>query len=157
MPIRPELRKYYGASWRTEIRPRILKRAGECCEICGVPNHTTVLRACGWWTPATLEATVFKFGGRLAGKEVVQLPWMCASLSMPKMHGFPASITHWVGIVLTIAHLNHVAGDDRDENLMALCQWCHLNHDKEQHRESRSVRKDQGRPLLAEVAHASQH
>ncbi len=51
-------------------------------------------------------------------------------------------------IVLTVAHLNHVAGDDRDENLLALCQWCHLNYDKLHHKETRSARKDAARPLL---------
>jgi HNH endonuclease len=54
-----------------------------------------------------------------------------------------------IEVVLTVAHLNHVAGDDRDENLAALCQYCHLMHDAEQHRESRATRKDSARPLLA--------
>jgi hypothetical protein len=54
----------------------------------------------------------------------------------------------FVRTVLTIAHLNHVAGDDRDENLKALCQWCHLNYDKLHHKETRSARKDRKRPLL---------
>jgi hypothetical protein len=55
---------------------------------------------------------------------------------------------HRVRIVLTVAHLNHVPGDNRSENLKALCQWCHLNHDKEHHAESRATRKDADRPLL---------
>ncbi|MBN7138981.1 hypothetical protein A7A76_07720 [Lysobacter enzymogenes] len=32
MPIRPENRARYPANWSTEIRPRILTRAGNCCE-----------------------------------------------------------------------------------------------------------------------------
>lgn len=56
-----------------------------------------------------------------------------------------------VSIVLTIAHLNHVAGDDRDENLQALCQWCHLTYDLSHHRFSRSKRKDLARPLLIDM------
>ena len=28
----------YPPNWRSEIRPRILARAGNCCEFCGVPN-----------------------------------------------------------------------------------------------------------------------
>jgi len=36
-------------------------------------------------------------------------------------------------IVLTIAHLNHDTTDNRDENLSALCQRCHLSHDKYLH------------------------
>ena len=33
-------------------------------------------------------------------------------------------------VILTVAHLNHDISDNRPENLMALCQRCHLNHDK---------------------------
>lgn len=38
-----------------------------------------------------------------------------------------------VRVVLTIAHLNHDPSDNRDENLRALCQWCHLRHDRPFH------------------------
>lgn len=36
-------------------------------------------------------------------------------------------------VVLTISHYNHDITDNRDENLAALCQRCHLNHDKYHH------------------------
>ncbi len=52
-------------------------------------------------------------------------------------------------IVLTVMHLNHISGDDRDDNLKAACQWCHLNYDLNHHHESRATRKDQNRPILA--------
>lgn len=45
------------------------------------------------------------------------------------------------------AHLNGVAGDDRDENLGWLCRGCHLRHDTKQHHETRATRKDARRPL----------
>jgi hypothetical protein len=32
----------YPANWFTEIRPRILARAGDQCERCGVPNHENI-------------------------------------------------------------------------------------------------------------------
>lgn len=35
MPLRPELRPFYGHHWRTVTRPRILERAGGRCERCG--------------------------------------------------------------------------------------------------------------------------
>ena len=54
-------------------------------------------------------------------------------------------------IVLTVAHLNHDPADNRDENLKALWQWCHLNWDKLHHAETRAIRKDQARPLLSQV------
>jgi len=48
-------------------------------------------------------------------------------------------------IVLTIAHLNHIKEDCRDENLQALCQKCHLNYDLKRHIANRKYgkRKDQ--------------
>jgi 5-methylcytosine-specific restriction endonuclease McrA len=43
MPISPEKKKLYPANWK-EIRARILTRANNECELCGVPNHTTIIR-----------------------------------------------------------------------------------------------------------------
>lgn len=40
MPIKPENKARYPKNWNTEIRPRILDRAGNRCEMCGVENHT---------------------------------------------------------------------------------------------------------------------
>ena len=36
--------KKYPSNWKTEIRPRILKRADNKCEICGVENHVFIRR-----------------------------------------------------------------------------------------------------------------
>lgn len=37
-------------------------------------------------------------------------------------------------MVLTTAHLNHDPTDNREENLKALCQACHLRLDLDQHK-----------------------
>lgn len=34
MPISPEFKPLYGHTWRTQTRPRIIKRAGGRCERC---------------------------------------------------------------------------------------------------------------------------
>lgn len=39
MPIKPENKSRYPKNWK-EIRERILKRANNRCEFCGVDNHT---------------------------------------------------------------------------------------------------------------------
>ena len=44
-----------------------------------------------------------------------------------------------IKIVLTVAHLNHDTEDNREENLVALCQKCHLRYDSEIHRKNRTV------------------
>jgi 5-methylcytosine-specific restriction endonuclease McrA len=43
MPISPERKKLYPPNWE-EIRERILKRADNKCELCGVPNHQFIIR-----------------------------------------------------------------------------------------------------------------
>ncbi len=144
MPIRPELRHFYGREWRTVVRPRILARAENKCELCRAPNHKDVLRAFAWWTIGDRAAIEYK---HRADRPLTKLVWRCEKAE--QFACFPRESTRWVRIVLTVAHLNHQAGDDRDENLKALCQWCHLNYDKEHHAETRATRKDGARPLLA--------
>ena len=39
MPIKPENKKLYPKNWK-KIREKILERAGDRCEFCGVGNHT---------------------------------------------------------------------------------------------------------------------
>jgi 16S rRNA A1518/A1519 N6-dimethyltransferase RsmA/KsgA/DIM1 with predicted DNA glycosylase/AP lyase activity len=36
-------------------------------------------------------------------------------------------------VILTVAHINQNKDDNREENLAALCQRCHLNHDRRKH------------------------
>jgi len=142
MPIRAELRHHYGKIWRTVIRPRILARAGNKCEQCYKPNRKRVsvislpgvgqfwrLRASDAWVRC-IDATAFP------------------SSIMYRTFSDGVRAARRIRVVLTVAHLNHVAGDDRDENLKALCQWCHLNYDLAHHHETRAARKDAARPLL---------
>jgi len=53
-------------------------------------------------------------------------------------------------VVLTIAHLDHTPEHCDFDNLRAWCQRCHLNYDKEHHRESRqrNKEKDSGQSAL---------
>ena len=141
MPIRPELRKHYGREWREVTRPRILKRAGDACEQCRVPNGLVIARIDkypGWWFTIDGEAH--------DPKGILQFHFRGSEFDGPD---------RIVMIVLTIAHLNNTSGDDRDENLAALCQWCHLNHDVKFHvsnaRRTRTTKKDAARPLLKEA------
>ncbi len=54
----------------------------------------------------------------------------------PNVHGQPA---HGTGstVVLTTAHLDHVPEHLDDENLLAMCQGCHLHHDRDHHAQTR--------------------
>jgi len=93
MPIRESERHKYPPpkEWRV-IRARILARAGDVCEICGVVNGSEIIRR-----------------DTARGK------------------------TRFSRVVLTIAHLDHGPTNNADANLAALCQACHLAHDRTQH------------------------
>jgi hypothetical protein len=57
-----------------------------------------------------------------------------------------------VTIQIGIAHRNHTAGDDRDDNLAAWCRKCHLLYDADEHTFTRMEHKDAKRPLLREMS-----
>lgn len=142
MPIAKHLRVFYGRVWRTVTRPRILARAGNKCEACTVPNSTDVTRIGGCWLDE-----------RVTWSDGITKQWRDTAGQILERR--PAGKKRRIRVVLTIAHLNHVAGDDRDENLKAWCQWCHLDYDKRHHAETRAARKDLSRPLLVQLTEAS--
>ena len=130
MPIRSDLRHFYtGPAWQA-VRSRIRDRAADRCEHCQVPNHARVYRRGGWWYDAILGQW----------RDWLGAPWAPG----PPRH-FRRRL---VRIVCAVVHLNHTPGDDRDDNLRFLCQWCHLHYDAGKHRETRQIRKDAARPLL---------
>lgn len=148
MPIRADLKHIYNSpEWKEVIRPRILERAKNRCEFCGKPNRTDIYqivdrakRRMYWIEPIILDSGththLIDHTGRLLATDADALPLA------------PGYV---VRVVLTIAHLNHTPDDMRDENLAALCQWCHLNHDFGHHQLTRTARKDAGRPILTEL------
>jgi hypothetical protein len=42
-------------------------------------------------------------------------------------------------VVLAAAHLDHDPGNNRPRNLRALCQRCHMLHDRDEHRRRRRL------------------
>ncbi len=48
-------------------------------------------------------------------------------------------------VVLTVAHLNHDTADNRDDNLKAMCQRCHLRYDTAFHTANRAENRRQKR------------
>lgn len=110
MPIRPENRARYPKDW-PEISRRIrFNRAGGRCECDG---------RCGWLLCGTWSDN---------GHRVV-----CRA-----ENGRPHPQTGSL-VVLTVAHLDHTPENCDDDNLMAMCQGCHLNYDREHHAETRAA------------------
>jgi hypothetical protein len=119
MPIRPENLERYPAEW-PQIREKILTRAGQRrnslggvereakCEWCGVENHA--------------------MGMRTESGKFVELS-ACEADERFALDGLPVLV-----IVLTIAHVHDPSPENcADDNLAALCQRCHLNHDRPHH------------------------
>jgi hypothetical protein len=124
MPIKPENRGRYPSNW-PEIRARILKRAGNRCEQCGVANGDLIVRGrdkdAGTFQRFHGEGEVYAADdGRLLGR--CRASEYCGS--------------KWTKVVLTIAHLDHVPEHCDDHNLKALCQLHHLAYDAEHHAET---------------------
>ena len=118
----------YPPNWLSEIRPRILEREGHRCKFCGVPD-----RSVGWF-----------------GRRGFYTPDQWASDAIDddeeefvaaKMAKKPAGSR----VILTVAHLDHGLTNHDDSNLAALCQRCHLNHDRNSTAAKRAEAKRYGR------------
>lgn len=136
MPIRAEYKPFYqGKAWK-ETRFRILARANHCCEQCGKRNGQFVY---------TIKAP----NDQLWGRSRFGVWRSCGDPEETVLiDGEQWLARNRIKVKIGVAHLNHVPGDDRDENLKALCDYCHLAYDQPQHALTRKRRKDAARPLL---------
>ena len=100
--------KKYPKDWK-EIRLKILTRAKDRCELCHVRNHALGARDKNgeWHDEDDIHSMNASLGEELFG-------------DLPKM----------IRIVLTVAHLDHDISNNAVSNLRALCQRCHLAHDR---------------------------
>lgn len=102
----------YPPNWKTEIRPRILKRARNRCEQCGVENNSTIRRmkppseAYFYWNDIRQDLMEGTFTGLIIDNALLKP----------------------IKIILTIAHLDHDPENWNvsDDRLAALCQRCHF-------------------------------
>lgn len=101
----------YPPNWRTEIRPAIMARARNKCERCCV-EHCSIILA------------------KSRHLLVEPLPYKEARARVDCYH---EPDERAIVVVLTIAHLDHDTRNNDEKNLAALCQKCHLLHDKHQH------------------------
>lgn len=114
--------KKYPPNWRKEIVPRILKRADNKCEFCGLANKQVVFsvryNAKSTWFLTEEEA---ELAPKTFESKMNKETRVCETIPNPKR----------VTVVLTIAHLDHdeTNWDIKDERLKAACQMCHLKYD----------------------------
>lgn len=122
----------YPDNWLTEIRPRILDRAGHCCEWCQAPNGAEVVRDnTGSWH--ALERYIEDHATQSGYYLTETYPGWDETAEGLKT----------VKIVLTIAHLDHDEEnqDVQDDRFAALCQRCHLTYDAPEKARRRRVKK----------------
>jgi hypothetical protein len=117
MPIKRELRWFYPIDWTQLSRWVRFERAKGACERCGRP-HGEVVRCLrdGRWLDASRHL------------------WRDGT-GRPTSWPQPAEVTglRKTRVHLATAHLDHDPGNNRLLNLRALCQRCHMLHDRPHH------------------------
>ena len=127
MPIRPENLHRYPTDWK-HIRAHIIARARNRCEKCGLKNGTIGGRTSdGVFLPAIPDQHMYGLRWPKPGTTAY-----CAGAA-GNMH----ERLKIIQIVLTIAHLDHQPENCADDNLLALCQRCHLTYDAKHHAQTR--------------------
>lgn len=117
MPIRKEMRIYYPLDWQEISQWVRFDRAGSRCESCGRPHHSRIRQLDdGRWLDEKLGYWRDDQGREAETPDIVEY----ARLSEKR-------------VFLAAAHLDHNPGNSAPENLKALCQRCHLNHDRREH------------------------
>lgn len=96
MPISKERKKLYPKNWK-EIREKRLEKCHNQCELCNVMNHEYIIRR----------------------KDDNRFFIYCSKEFPLPNYNKP------VKVVLTLHHINNDPTDNRDCNLLALCQRCH--------------------------------
>jgi hypothetical protein len=123
MPIKASYRWLYPIDWRELSIAIRFGRARGRCEGCGRP-HGRVVYHLGdgrWWDE---DAGRWRTGRGRAVRGLVP----------PEQLNQPALTTR---VVLSCAHLDHDPTNNKAQNLKALCQRCHLEHDRPEHQRRR--------------------
>lgn len=113
----------YPPNWLKEIRPRIIARANNKCECCGLKHKQVVY------------AIKLKINDN--GNYKLKTIWFRVKEDAER-EDLLKNLKE-VRVILTIAHLDHdeTNHDVKDERLKAMCQICHLRYDaKEKYRRS---------------------
>lgn len=113
--------------WLSHVRPRIMKRANNKCEFCGLEHNSIVYSI-------TMQVNE---NGRYKKRTI----WFrdIRDSIRENTNGLPPKK---VKVILTIAHLDHDENNFEvsDDRLKALCQICHLRLDsKEKYRRINNI------------------
>lgn len=104
MPIKKENRKLYPENWKSKIAPAVIIQANNQCQQCGAPNH------------AMIQRNRRKERWRYAENYYGNGQWGDA-----------------IRVSLSACHIDQNPENCKRDNLIALCQKCHLRLDQEAH------------------------
>ena len=129
MPIKREMRGFYPIDWRELSHSIRFRRAKGRCDHCRRPHGALIcVDAEGAWWDEGDAAWIDKRGR----------PLRHARPAPSELD--PAIPVSWTRVWLACAHLDHDLSNNASGNLAALCQRCHLNHDRPEHRRRRHER-----------------
>ena len=122
MPIRPQYKWLYPIDWPQLSAVIRFQRAKGRCEECGRPHGREVqhLGDGRWWDD---DKQTWRNG---RGRPLRGVAPICEHVVVRKTK-----------VVLATAHLDHDPTNNRSKNLKALCQRCHMIHDRDEHRRRR--------------------
>ena len=124
----PMDRSKYPDNWEWLSR-QVIADAGNKCELCYAPNGEFIVR---------FPPNEYKY------------PWVLTD-DMPAIEfseGLEDSNYKVTKVVLTVHHINGDKNDSRKQNLIALCQKCHLRLDLLRHMENRKKNKNRNQTEL---------
>ena len=128
MPIKPDLRGFYPIDWAELSRSIRFRRAKGRCERCSRPHGVTVCHlGDGRWYDTEIAAWRDGEGRTLR-------------TNLPAPESLPADFAPaFTKVYLACAHLDHDLANNEASNLAALCQRCHMIHDRPHHLARRRI------------------
>lgn len=131
----------YPPNWKSEIRPAILERAKNRCEICNVPNYSVIFRGYLNVNKPDEKEVYQDAEGRVYDADNSVYLFTGFEADIFPLNGNPYA--HAIKVVLTIAHLDHDLNNNDYKNLKALCQRCHNRYDMAYRKANRKKNKGQ--------------
>ncbi len=124
MPIRPQHKWLYPIDWPQLSATIRFQRAKGRCEACGRPHGREVqhLGDGRWWDE---EGRTWRDGRGGILRHVALID--------------EDIVIRTTKVALATAHLDHDPTNNHPKNLKALCQRCHLIHDRDEHRRRRWI------------------
>lgn len=116
MPIRDILRPLYPADWDNISQYVRFEREKGFCQHCGRKHGDRVARLPGKWFDSCTNQRRASDGSITSWPDI-----------------FEHNQIQYTVIVLATAHLDNNPSNNSPENLAALCQKCHLAHDRKYH------------------------